>query len=169
MASSWMLLLAVLGGACALPAPEPFAYTQALAQAVNSYNQRPEVKNAFRLLSAEPQPEPGVELSSLQAFNFSMMETECAASARSDPEDCDFKENGSPRSGSWVLGVECRAPGGEFWVRFGCGNMGEVPGVGLWIWGPKCPWCGDTSGGSGLGSSVGSWGWGPWGGHRCGP
>ncbi|XP_032920954.1 cathelicidin-2-like [Catharus ustulatus] len=94
MASSWMLLLAVLGGACALPAPEPFAYTQALAQAVNSYNQRPEVKNAFRLLSAEPQPEPGVELSSLQAFNFSMMETECAASARSDPEDCDFKENG---------------------------------------------------------------------------
>uniref|UniRef100_A0A8C3XZ19 CTHL2 protein n=1 Tax=Catharus ustulatus TaxID=91951 RepID=A0A8C3XZ19_CATUS len=94
MASSWMLLLAVLGGACALPAPEPFAYTQALAQAVNSYNQRPEVKNAFRLLSAEPQPEPGVELSSLQAFNFSMMETECAASARSDPEDCAFKENG---------------------------------------------------------------------------
>uniref|UniRef100_A0A8C3XZT9 CTHL2 protein n=1 Tax=Catharus ustulatus TaxID=91951 RepID=A0A8C3XZT9_CATUS len=94
MASSWMLLLAVLGGACALPAPEPFAYTQALAQAVNSYNQRPEVKNAFRLLSAEPQPEPGVELSSLQSFNFSMMETECAASARSDPEDCAFKENG---------------------------------------------------------------------------
>uniref|UniRef100_A0A8C3TT99 Uncharacterized protein n=1 Tax=Catharus ustulatus TaxID=91951 RepID=A0A8C3TT99_CATUS len=36
----------------------------------------------------------GVELSSLQAFNFSMMETECAASARSDPEDCAFKENG---------------------------------------------------------------------------
>uniref|UniRef100_A0A8C3TV77 CTHL2 protein n=1 Tax=Catharus ustulatus TaxID=91951 RepID=A0A8C3TV77_CATUS len=94
MASSWMLLLAVLGGACALPAPEPFAYTQALAQAVDSYNQRPEVKNAFRLLSAEPEPDPGVELSSLQAFNFSMMETECAASARSDPEDCAFKENG---------------------------------------------------------------------------
>lgn len=59
MASSWMLLLlAVLGTACALPAPEPFAYTQALAQAVNSYNQRPEVKNAFRLLSAEPEPDP---------------------------------------------------------------------------------------------------------------
>ncbi|XP_032909202.1 cathelicidin-2-like [Catharus ustulatus] len=94
MASSWMLLLAVLGGACALPAPEPFAYTQALAQAVDSYNQRPEVKNAFRLLSAEPEPDPGVELSSLQAFNFSMMETECAASARIDPEDCAFKENG---------------------------------------------------------------------------
>uniref|UniRef100_A0A8C3TZ48 Cathelicidin n=1 Tax=Catharus ustulatus TaxID=91951 RepID=A0A8C3TZ48_CATUS len=105
MASSWMLLLAVLGGACALPAPEPFAYTQALAQAVNSYNQRPEVKNAFRLLSAEPQPEPGVELSSLQAFNFSMMETECAASARSDPEDCDFKENGIIRECVWSLGV----------------------------------------------------------------
>ncbi|XP_032920942.1 cathelicidin-2-like [Catharus ustulatus] len=94
MASSWMLLLAVLGGACALPAPVSFTYTQALAEAVNSYNKYPEVKNAFRLLSAEPQPDPGVELSSLQSFSFSMMETECAASARSDPEDCAFKENG---------------------------------------------------------------------------
>lgn len=58
MPSSWLLVLAVLGGACALPAPAPLAYTQALAQAVDSYNQRPEVQNAFRLLSAEPEPAP---------------------------------------------------------------------------------------------------------------
>ncbi|NXC04587.1 CTHL2 protein, partial [Orthonyx spaldingii] len=94
MPSSWLLVLAVLGGACALPAPAPVAYTQALAQAVDSYNQRPEVQNAFRLLSAEPEPAPGVELSSLQGLNFSMMETDCAASARPNPDDCDFKENG---------------------------------------------------------------------------
>lgn len=58
MPSSWLLVLAVLGGACALPAQAPLAYTQALAQAVDSYNQRPEVQNAFRLLSAEPEPAP---------------------------------------------------------------------------------------------------------------
>ncbi|NXL71968.1 CTHL2 protein, partial [Leptocoma aspasia] len=94
MPSSWVLVLAVLGGACALPAPAPLAYTQALVQAVDSYNQRPDVQNAFRLLSAEPEPAPGVELSSLRGLNFSMMETECAASARVNPNDCDFKENG---------------------------------------------------------------------------
>uniref|UniRef100_A0A8C3XC37 CTHL2 protein n=1 Tax=Cyanoderma ruficeps TaxID=181631 RepID=A0A8C3XC37_9PASS len=94
MPSSWLLVLAVLGGACALPAPAPVAYTQALAQAVDSYNQRPEVQNAFRLLSAEPEPALGVELSSLRGLNFTMMETDCAASARINPDDCDFKENG---------------------------------------------------------------------------
>ncbi|NWH88871.1 CTHL2 protein, partial [Aegithalos caudatus] len=42
-----------------------------------------------------PPPCPqGVELSSLQGLNFSMMETDCAASARINPDDCDFKENG---------------------------------------------------------------------------
>ncbi|NXF52124.1 CTHL2 protein, partial [Oceanites oceanicus] len=94
MPGSWVVVLAVLGGACALPAPAPLAYTQALAQAVDSYNQRPEVQNAFRLLSADPEPAPGVELSTLQGLNFSMMETECAPSARVNPDDCDFKENG---------------------------------------------------------------------------
>ncbi|XP_059674959.1 cathelicidin-2-like [Gavia stellata] len=94
MPGSWVLVLAVLGGACALPAPAPLAYTQALAQAVDSFNQRPEVQNAFRLLSADPEPAPGVDLSTLRGLNFSIMETECAASARVNPDDCDFRENG---------------------------------------------------------------------------
>lgn len=58
MPSSWALVLVVLGGACALPAPAPLTYTQALAQAVNSFNQRPEVQNALRVLSADPEPTP---------------------------------------------------------------------------------------------------------------
>ncbi|XP_074942198.1 cathelicidin-2-like isoform X1 [Phalacrocorax aristotelis] len=94
MPSSWVLVLAVLGGACALPAPAPLAYTQALAQAVDSFNQRPEVQNVFRLLSADPEPNPGVDLSTLRGLNFSMMETECTPSIRVNPDDCDFKENG---------------------------------------------------------------------------
>ncbi|TRZ07437.1 hypothetical protein HGM15179_019673 [Zosterops borbonicus] len=98
MASWWLVLvLAVLGGVSALPAPVPLAYSQVLTQAVDSYNQRPEVQNAFRLLSAEPEPAPGVELSSMRGFNFSLMETDCAASARVNPDDCDFKENGAIR------------------------------------------------------------------------
>ncbi|NXC89142.1 CTHL2 protein, partial [Cercotrichas coryphoeus] len=98
MQSSWLLVVvAVLGRACALPAPATFSYTEALVQAVDSFNQRPEVKNAFRLLSAEPEPGPGVELSSLPGFNFSMMETDCASNSHGDLEDCDFKENGVSR------------------------------------------------------------------------
>ncbi|NXL36785.1 CTHL2 protein, partial [Glaucidium brasilianum] len=94
MLNSWVLVLAVLGGACALPAPVPLTYTQALSQAVDSYNQRPEVQHVFRLLSADPEPTPGVELSTLRGLNFSVMETECAPSAQLNPDDCDFKENG---------------------------------------------------------------------------
>ncbi|NXT56300.1 CTHL2 protein, partial [Pluvianellus socialis] len=37
----------------------------------------------------------GVELSALQGLNFTMMETECATSARLNLDDCDFKENGA--------------------------------------------------------------------------
>ncbi|XP_021244777.1 cathelicidin-B1-like [Numida meleagris] len=56
MPSCWVLVLALLGGACALPAP--LSYSQALTKAVDTYNQRPEVQNAFRLLSADPEPGP---------------------------------------------------------------------------------------------------------------
>ncbi|XP_075351603.1 cathelicidin antimicrobial peptide [Mycteria americana] len=94
MPSSWALVLVVLGGACALPAPVPLAYTQALAQAVDSYNQRSEVQNVFRLLSADPEPTSGLDVSTLRQLNFTMMETECTHGTQVNPDDCDFKENG---------------------------------------------------------------------------
>ncbi|NXS58549.1 CTHL2 protein, partial [Brachypteracias leptosomus] len=56
---SWavvLVVLVVLGGGCALPAPLP--YTQVLTEALDSYNQQPEVQNIFRLLSANPEPTP---------------------------------------------------------------------------------------------------------------
>ncbi|KAM6281914.1 cathelicidin-2-like [Porphyrio hochstetteri] len=108
MLSCWVLVLAVLGGACALPAPAPLAYSQALAQAVESYNQRPGVPSAFRLLSAEPEPGPGVELTLLRRLNFSIMETECSPSTQQNLDDCEFKENGVIK--------ECSGP-----VQFGQG------------------------------------------------
>ncbi|XP_064301354.1 cathelicidin-3-like [Phalacrocorax carbo] len=94
MPSSWVLVLAVLGGACALPAPAPLAYTQALAQAVDSFNQRPEVQNVFRLLSADPEPNPDVQLSSLQRLNFTIMETRCSVRSGARPDSCEFKDDG---------------------------------------------------------------------------
>ncbi|KAM6142422.1 LOW QUALITY PROTEIN: cathelicidin antimicrobial peptide [Phoenicopterus ruber ruber] len=102
MPSSWALVLAVLGGACALPAPPPLAYTQALAQAVDAFNQGPEVQNAYRLLSADPEPAPDVQLSSLQRLNFTIMETRCPARSGARPDACEFKEDG--------LIKDCSAP-----------------------------------------------------------
>ncbi|XP_035410280.1 cathelicidin antimicrobial peptide [Anser cygnoides] len=116
MASCWVLVLAVLGGACALPAPAPLAYTQVLAQAVDSFNQRPDVQNAFRLLSADPEPSPDVQLSSLRNLNFTIMETRCPAHTGARPDTCDFKEDGLikdcsgpvlTQSGRPVLDVTC--------------------------------------------------------------
>nr|XP_021156392.1 cathelicidin-3 [Columba livia] len=113
MAGCWVLVLALLGGACALPAP--LAYTQALAQAVDSYNQRPEVPNAFRLLSADPEPTQVVQLSSLRRLNFTIMETRCPARSPAQLDNCDFKEDGLikdcsapvPQRGGLVLDVTC--------------------------------------------------------------
>ncbi|NWH50434.1 CTHL3 protein, partial [Fregata magnificens] len=102
MPSSWALVLAVLGGACALPAPAPLNYTQALAQAVDSFNQRPEVQNIFRLLSADPEPAPDIQLSSLQRLNFTIMETQCPVRLGARPDACEFKEDG--------LIKDCSAP-----------------------------------------------------------
>ncbi|NXN56268.1 CTHL1 protein, partial [Rynchops niger] len=90
MLSRWALVLAVLGGACALPAPVPLAYTQALTQAIDSYNQRPEVQNAFRLLSADPEPAPDIQLSSLQRLNFTIMETQCPRQSGTHSDICEF-------------------------------------------------------------------------------
>ncbi|XP_063180278.1 cathelicidin-3-like [Chroicocephalus ridibundus] len=94
MLSRWALVLAVLGGACALPAPAPLAYTQALTQAVDSYNQRPEVQNAFRLLSADPEPAPDIQLKSLQRLNFTIMETQCPGHSDARSDACEFKDDG---------------------------------------------------------------------------
>ncbi|KAM6101634.1 cathelicidin-3-like [Theristicus caerulescens] len=122
MAGSWALVLAVLGGACALPAPAPLAYTQALAQAVDSFNQRPEVPNAFRLLSATPEPGPDVQLSSLQLLNFTIMETQCPARSGARLDVCEFKDDGlikdcsapvPQRGGRPVLDVTCVDSAGD--------------------------------------------------------
>uniref|UniRef100_A0A8B9UH26 CTHL1 protein n=1 Tax=Anas zonorhyncha TaxID=75864 RepID=A0A8B9UH26_9AVES len=115
MASCWVLLLLGLGGACALPAPAPLAYSQALAQAVDSFNQRPEVHNAFRLLSADPEPAPDVQLSSLRSLNFTIMETRCPARTGARPDSCDFKEDGVSWGGplgSLGTGTEVTTPWG---------------------------------------------------------
>ncbi|NXY00119.1 CTHL3 protein, partial [Centropus bengalensis] len=114
MLGSWALVLVVLGGTWALPAP--LTYPQALALAVDSYNQRPEVEKVFRMLSATPEPSPDVQVSSLQNLNFTLMETQCPARSAVPPDSCDFKDDGvikecsapvPQRGSSAVLDVTC--------------------------------------------------------------
>ncbi|XP_010143816.1 PREDICTED: cathelicidin-3-like, partial [Buceros rhinoceros silvestris] len=85
---------------------------------VDSYNQRPEVQNVFRLLSADPEPTPNIQLSSLQHLNFTIMETQCPARSGAHPDACDFKEDGlvkncsapvPQRGGNPPLDVTCVA------------------------------------------------------------
>ncbi|XP_072185836.1 cathelicidin-2-like [Excalfactoria chinensis] len=108
MLSCWALLLALLGGVCALPAP--LSYPQALIQAVDTYNKQPEVKNAFRLLSADPEPGPGIDLNTLRELKFTIMETECVPTARTPIDDCDFKENGAIKDCSGPVTILQDAP-----------------------------------------------------------
>ncbi|XP_053915195.1 cathelicidin-3-like [Cuculus canorus] len=100
MGGSWVLVLLGLGGAWALPAP--LSYPQALALAVDSYNQRPDAQKVFRLLSSDPEPTPDVQLRSLQNLNFTLMETRCPARSALRPDSCEFKEDGVIK--------ECSAP-----------------------------------------------------------
>ncbi|XP_062424655.1 cathelicidin antimicrobial peptide [Rhea pennata] len=95
MPGCWaLLLLAGLGAAGGLATSPVLTYPQALAQAVDAFNQRPDVRNIFRLLSADPEPALDVELSSLRGLNFTLMETECTPGTHVRLDDCDFKENG---------------------------------------------------------------------------
>ncbi|XP_025945505.1 cathelicidin-2-like [Apteryx rowi] len=88
MPGCWvLLLLVVLGAAGGLALPPAFSYPQALAQAVDAFNQRPEVQNAFRLLSADPEPAPAIQdcVGSVQVLQGSSeMDLRCV-DASSDP------------------------------------------------------------------------------------
>ncbi|NWS64841.1 CTHL3 protein, partial [Chunga burmeisteri] len=111
------------GGACALPTPAPRAYTQALAQAVDSFNQRPEVQNAFRLLSTNPEPTLDIQLSTLPHLNFTIMEAQCPVRSGAHPITCKFKEDG--------LINDCSAPvpqrGGHPTLDVTCVDSTEDP------------------------------------------
>ncbi|XP_067386542.1 cathelicidin-2-like [Emydura macquarii macquarii] len=99
MASGWAVLLLLATLASALPVPPPQTYDQAIAQAIDFYNQGPTVKNIFRLLIAAPQPDTvkGSTPSTVQQLNFTIMETTCLPSGQVNVEQCDFKDNGLVR------------------------------------------------------------------------
>lgn len=42
----------------------------------------------------------GIDLGTLRALNFTLMETDCAPGSRVPTDDCDFKENGVSPGGS---------------------------------------------------------------------
>ncbi|XP_070585928.1 cathelicidin-related peptide Oh-Cath-like [Erythrolamprus reginae] len=94
MTTAWALLL-LLGLAAAAPQTQVLTYEQAIASAVNLYNQQQPSKFAFRLLEAEPKPDWDPSSASPQALKFSVKETVCpSASPSQNPTQCNFKPDG---------------------------------------------------------------------------
>ncbi|NXA44603.1 CTHL2 protein, partial [Nothocercus julius] len=61
-------------------------------------------------VSTRPRARQDVELSSLRALNFTLMETECAPGARGPLDDCDFKENGVIKDCTGSVQVQQSSP-----------------------------------------------------------
>uniref|UniRef100_A0A6I8NRQ9 Uncharacterized protein n=1 Tax=Ornithorhynchus anatinus TaxID=9258 RepID=A0A6I8NRQ9_ORNAN len=70
------------------------SHAEALAIAVDNYNQDSAEENVFRLLSAEPRPEWDADLGTPQVLNFTIQETVCPKAESPTPERCDFKADG---------------------------------------------------------------------------
>uniref|UniRef100_A0A8C8SWL1 Uncharacterized protein n=1 Tax=Pelusios castaneus TaxID=367368 RepID=A0A8C8SWL1_9SAUR len=112
MVSGWRLLFLLVTLASAVPVQRPQIYDNAIAQAIDFYNQGPAVKNAFRLLTAASQPNQVDNGSSnpLQQLNFTIMETTCLAADKTPLEQCDFKDNGLVRDCSGFFSTQQECP-----------------------------------------------------------
>uniref|UniRef100_A0A8C6ZTQ6 Cathelicidin antimicrobial peptide n=1 Tax=Nothoprocta perdicaria TaxID=30464 RepID=A0A8C6ZTQ6_NOTPE len=107
--------------------------------AVDAFNLRPETRSAFRLLSAEPEPSPDVELSSLRGLNFTLMETECEPGTRARLDDCDFKENGVSGARAAVSPVSpCGSPELDLRCVDASSDVSACPDARARTGGPRC-------------------------------
>uniref|UniRef100_A0A6J0U5I8 Vipericidin n=1 Tax=Pogona vitticeps TaxID=103695 RepID=A0A6J0U5I8_9SAUR len=106
MDSGWALLLflgAIRAGGTSLLAP--LSYEEALASAVQLYNEAEDNPFAFQLLTAEARPDWKPPAETPQSFKFSIKETVCRSFENLDVGQCEFKENGVVKdcSGSYTF------------------------------------------------------------------
>nr|XP_034985704.1 cathelicidin-B1-like [Zootoca vivipara] len=99
MESSFWRVLLLVGAAAAStvlpPAKEPLSHEDAVALAVDLYNQKADEDFIYRLLKAAPQPNWGASSESTQELNFTIQETECLAEEEERPvEECSFRDGG---------------------------------------------------------------------------
>uniref|UniRef100_A0A6I8PM85 Uncharacterized protein n=1 Tax=Ornithorhynchus anatinus TaxID=9258 RepID=A0A6I8PM85_ORNAN len=135
MQGGWTVLLLGLAGAMprATAQTQGLSHAEALAIAVDNYNQDSAEENVFRLLSAEPRPEWDADLGTPQVLNFTIQETVCPKAESPTPERCDFKADGlvkdclgsiSTGGGPPAVVVTCEPKDG---VSFSLGNPGSRP------------------------------------------
>uniref|UniRef100_A0A8C4WF57 Uncharacterized protein n=1 Tax=Gopherus evgoodei TaxID=1825980 RepID=A0A8C4WF57_9SAUR len=90
-----LLLGIVAAAATAVPSQhKTLSYEEAVALAVDFYNQESGIDHAFRLLKADPQPEWDVSSKTIQSLKFTVKETVCPVSGNRNPNQCEFKEDG---------------------------------------------------------------------------
>ncbi|XP_006037273.1 cathelicidin-2 [Alligator sinensis] len=103
MQTCWVILLLPLLGAASTELPTPGTdppqltptYAQALATAVDVYNQGPGVDFAFRLLEAESRDDWDASTDPLRQLEFTLKETECPVGEDQPLDQCDFKDGGA--------------------------------------------------------------------------
>uniref|UniRef100_A0A8C0H536 Cathelicidin n=1 Tax=Chelonoidis abingdonii TaxID=106734 RepID=A0A8C0H536_CHEAB len=102
-----LLLLGILAAAAtAVPSQhKTLSYEEAVALAVDFYNQGSGIDHAFRLLKANPQPEWDVSSKTIQSLTFTVKETVCLVSGNRDPNQCEFKEDGVRITPCWPRGT----------------------------------------------------------------
>ncbi|XP_019402695.1 PREDICTED: cathelicidin-related peptide lutzicidin-like [Crocodylus porosus] len=106
MQTCWVVLLLPLLGAASTelpttgtvpPQPTP-SYAQALATAVNVYNQGSGVDIAFRVLEAESRDDWDASQDPLRQLEFRLKETECPVGDDQPLDQCGFKDGGVRRA-----------------------------------------------------------------------
>ncbi|XP_007445036.2 cathelicidin-related peptide Oh-Cath-like [Python bivittatus] len=109
MTGVWALLL-LLGVAAAAPPAQVVTYDQAIASAVNLYNQQKTTPFAFRLLEAEPQPNWDPRGKTTQGLKFTIKETVCPSAQSQNLTQCNFKEDGVDQDCSGTYSTQQEPP-----------------------------------------------------------
>ncbi|KAM5189902.1 15 kDa protein B-like [Callospermophilus lateralis] len=96
MAGAWKALVLVVGFAVvSCEAHRRLRYEDFVNRAVNIYNRGQRGKPLFRLLEAIP---PRLNFTIRIPLNFTIKETVCISTPRSQPQECAFREGGEERT-----------------------------------------------------------------------
>ncbi|XP_050798789.1 cathelicidin-related peptide Oh-Cath-like [Gopherus flavomarginatus] len=106
-----LLLGIVAAAATAVPSQhKTLSYEEAVALAVDFYNQESGIDHAFRLLKADPQPEWDMTSNPRQKLKFTVKETVCLVSENRHGTECDFIDNGVVRDCSGSFSTQQESP-----------------------------------------------------------
>ncbi|XP_062978115.1 cathelicidin-related peptide Oh-Cath-like isoform X1 [Elgaria multicarinata webbii] len=106
-----LLFIGVVTAAPTAVAPS-VTYDQAIASAIDTYNQEEKPEYVFRLLEAEPQPDWQSTGATTQSLKFSIKETVCRSSDQVDASNtqCDYNPDGVDRDCSGFFSPQQSPP-----------------------------------------------------------